>query len=70
MSRKIGICVFIKYDGFVKSMFSRKAAKKIPFNINSIEDFLIKTELISWEKNIGPILLDNNLKKYCDLFEE
>lgn len=43
---------------------------EIPVNINSIEDLLIKTELISWEKKIVPILLNNNLKKYCDLLEE
>jgi hypothetical protein len=44
-------------------------SEEVPLNLNSIENFLIGTELISWEKEIIPILL-NNLKKYCDLFEE
>jgi len=44
--------------------------EEIPLNLNIIEDFIIKTELISWERSILPTLVNNNLKKYCDLFEE
>lgn len=76
----------IKEEGWIKkahSILSRLVAQtkdnnlpenyqidEIPLNINIIEDLLIKTGLISWEKKIVPILLDDNLKKYCDLLEE
>jgi len=43
--------------------------EEIPLELGAIRNFLIRTELISWEEAIIPILV-NNLKKYCDLFEE
>ena len=78
--------IALKEEGWLKkthSILSRLVAKtkdnnlpknykfeEVPLNLNTIEDFLIETELISWEKEIVPILLNNNLKKYCDLLEE
>ena len=43
--------------------------EEMPLELGAISNYLMRTELFSWETAIIPILI-RNLKKYCDLFKE